>query len=88
MLSVIVAFLCWWIASDMNALMATQKPSYWSWIAMTDGNVNLQVAQAVAALTQTLAVFLAIVVALEILIFAYVNSRIDEVAKGYLNALG
>ena len=85
--SLIMAFLCWWIVSDMDLLMTTQKPSYWSWIAMIDGYANLQVAQAVAALTRFLAVFLAVVVALEIIIFVYVNSKIDEVAKGYLNAL-
>ena len=85
--SLIMAFLCWWIASDMDLLMTTQKPSYWSWIAMIDDYANLQVAQAVAALTRFLAVFLAVVVALEIIIFVYVNSKIDEVAKGYLNAL-
>ena len=86
--SLIVAFLCWWIASDLDVLMATQKPSYWSWIAMTDSYVNVQVAQAVAALTRVLAVFLAVVVALEIVIFVYVKSKIDEAAKGYLDALG
>jgi hypothetical protein len=86
--SLIMAFLCLWIASDMNALMTTQKSNYWSWIAMTDGYANLQVAQAVAALTGVLAVFLAVVVALEIIVFVYVNSKIDDVAKGYSDSLG
>ena len=85
--SLIMAFLCLWIAIDLDVLMATQKPGYWGWIAMIDGYADLQVAQAVAALTRFLAVFLAVVVALEIIIFIYVNSKIDEVAKGYLNAL-
>ena len=85
--SIVLAFLCWWIASDMDILMTTRKPGYWSWIAMTDGYANLQVAQAVAVLTRALAVFLAVVVAIEIIIFVYVNSKIDEVAKEYLNAL-
>ena len=86
--SLIIAFLCVWIASDMDTLMTTQKLGYWSWIAVTEGYANLQVAQAVAALTSALAVFLAVVVALEIIIFAYVNSRINETAKEYVNALG
>ena len=86
--SLIIAFLCWWIASDMDLLMTTQKPSYWGWIAMIDGYANLQVAQAVAALTRGLAVFLAVVVALEIIIFVYANSKMDDFAKGYLDSLG
>ncbi len=85
--SVIMAFLCLWIASDIDVLMITQKPGYWGWVAMTDGYANLQLAQAVAALTRGLAVFLAVVVALEIMIFLYVNSKIDEAAKEYLNSL-
>src|SRR3989304_6992756 len=85
--SLIMAFLCLWIASDMDVLITTQKPGYWSWIATTDGYANLQVAQAVAALTRGLAVFLAVVVALEIIIFVYANSKIDEAAKGYLDSL-
>jgi hypothetical protein len=86
--SLIIAFLCWWIAIDMDTLITTQKPSYWSWIATTDSYANLQVAQAVATLTRVLAVFLAVVIALEIIIFVYVNSNIDEAAKEYLKALG
>ena len=85
--SLVMAFLCLWIASDMDALVTAQKPGYWGWIAMTDGYVNLQAAQTVATLTRALAVFLAVVVALEIVIFVYVNSRIDEVAKGHLDSL-
>jgi hypothetical protein len=72
----------------MDVLITTQKSSYWSWIVMTDGYANLLVAQAFAALTRALGVFLAVVVGLEIAIFVYVNSKIDDVAKGYLNSLG
>jgi hypothetical protein len=82
--SLIMTFICLWIASDMDGLMTTQKPSYWSWIVITDGYANLQLARAVATLTQFLAVFLAVVVVLEINIFFYVNSKIDNVAKDSL----
>jgi hypothetical protein len=87
-LSVVVISLCWWIASDLAAFIATQKPSYWSWIATTaSGFTNFQVAETFAALTRTLAVFLAVILALEIVVFVYASRRVDDFADETLNSL-
>jgi hypothetical protein len=86
-LSVIVAILCWWIAMDLEAYMITQKPSYWSWIATVDGYTDFQMAQTFVSLTQMLAAFLAITLALEIIVAVYVHFKINEFAEESLNSL-
>ena len=86
-LSVIVAILCWWIATDLEAYMTTQKPSYWSWIATVNGYTDFQTAQTFAGLTQMLAAFLAITLALEIIVVVYVHSKINALAEESLSSL-
>jgi hypothetical protein len=86
-LSVIVAILCWWIATDLEAYMITQKPSYWSWIATVNDYTDFQTAQTFVSLTQMLTAFLAITLALEIIIAVYVHFKINEFAEESLNSL-
>jgi hypothetical protein len=86
-LSIILSSLCWWIAADLEGFAASQQPSYWSWI-ITNGNyTNLGLAQAFSSLTRGLAIFLAVVVLLEVIIYWYVNSRIDSFAEETLRPL-
>jgi hypothetical protein len=86
-LSIILASLCWWIATDLEGFVVSQQPSYWSWI-ITNGNyTNLGLAQTFSGLTRGLAIFLAVVVLLEIIIYWYVNSRIDSFAEETLRPL-
>jgi hypothetical protein len=86
-LSIIIASLCWWIAADLEGFAASQQPSYWSWI-ITNGNyTNLALAQAFGGLTRGLAIFLAVVVLLEVIIYVYVKSRIDAFAEEPLRPL-
>jgi hypothetical protein len=86
-LSILLAFVCLWIAADLNALVASNELGFWSWIAMVDGYVNVPLAQAFADLTQILAVFLVTVVALEVVIVFYVNLKINEFAEETLNSV-
>jgi len=86
-LAVLVIALCWWIAADLDAFMITQEPSYWSWIATVDGYTNFQAGQMLASLTRVLAVFLAIIIAVEAVIVVYVHFRINVFAEETLNAL-
>jgi len=86
-LAVLVMALCWWIAADLEAFMITQEPSYWSWIATVDGYIDFQTAQSFAGLTRTLAVFLAIILVLEVVIVVYVHFRINVFAEEALNEL-
>jgi hypothetical protein len=86
-LSVLVMTLCWWIAADLEAFMITQEPSYWSWIAMVDSYIDFQTAQMFVGLTTMLAVFLAIIIALEAVIAVYAYFRINDFAEENLNSL-
>jgi hypothetical protein len=86
-LSVLVASLCWWIAMDLDAFMITQQPSYWSWIATVDGYIDFQTAETFVSLTRMLAIFLAIIIALEAVIAVYAHFRINAFAEENLKAL-
>ena len=86
-LAVLVASLCLWIAMDLDAFMITQERSYWSWIATVDGYIDFQTAQSFVSLTRMLAVFLAIILVLEVVIAVYVHFKINAFAEETLNAL-
>jgi hypothetical protein len=85
--AVVVASLCVWIAMDLDAFMITQQPSYWSWIATVDGYIDFQAGKMFASLTRMLAVFLAVIIALEVVIAVYAYSRINKYAETALNSL-
>jgi hypothetical protein len=86
-LAVLVMALCWWITADLEAFMITQEPSYWSWIVMVDSYIDFQTGQMLAGLTRMLAVFLAIIIAIEAVIAVYAHFRINAFAEETLNAL-
>jgi hypothetical protein len=86
-LSVVVVALCLWMAADLDALVATQQQGYWSWIATVDGYVDVQTAQMFTGLTRMLAVFLATILAAEVAIVVYVQTKINTFAEETLNAL-
>jgi hypothetical protein len=86
-LAVLVASMCWWITSDLDAFVTTQQPSYWSWLVTVDGYADFQTAQMLAGLTQVLAVFLAIIIAAEVVIAVYAYFRINAFAEDNLSEL-
>ncbi len=85
--AVLVMALCWWIAADLEAFMIMQEPSYWSWIVMVDSYIDFQTGQMLVGLTRMLAVFLAIIIALEAVIAVYAHFRINVFAEENLNEL-
>jgi hypothetical protein len=86
-LAAVLVGLCLWIGFDLNAFMATAKPSFWSWLATVNGSVDFQIGQAFVNLTRALAVFLSAIILLEIAIVVYVQARIDRFAEGIFNSL-
>jgi len=86
-LAAVLVGLCLWITSDLNSFMVTQKPSSWSWIITVNGNVDFQVGQAFVNLTKILAVFLSVVIALEIAIVVHVKGKIDGFTQNMLNSI-
>ena len=87
-LAVVVAFVCLWIAMDLDALVVTQQPSYWSWIVTVGGFIDFETAETFAGLMRMLTVFLGIILAMEVVIVVYARSKINAFAEETLNALG
>ena len=88
-LAVIVASVCGWIAMDLDAFLVTaSQPSSWSWLVTVGGYVDFQTGHVLAGLTFMLAVFLAIIIAVEVVIVVYVRFRINSFAEETLNLLG
>jgi hypothetical protein len=84
-LAAVLVGVCFWIAADLSAFMLTSEPSFWSWIF---GNtVDLQAGQVFVNLTWGLAVFLSIIILLEIVIVVYVHSKIDAFAQETLSTV-
>jgi hypothetical protein len=87
-LAVIVAALCWWIATDLDAVITTQQSSYWSWLVTVDGGyIDFQTAQMLAGVTRMLAVFLVIIIIVEAVVAVYAYFRINVFAEETLREL-
>jgi len=83
----ILVGLCLWMTFDLSAFLATGKASFWSWLVTVNGNVDAQVAQGFVNLTKALAVFLFVIILLEVVIFFYVRNGINKLAEETLNSL-
>jgi hypothetical protein len=80
--------ICIWMATDLNAVLATHQSSFWSWLVMVGSNMDSAAAQTLINLTWVLAVFLSAIIFLEGAIVVYVHSKIDVFAEDILNQLG
>ena len=86
-LAAVLVGLCLWMTFDLEAFMVTQKPSFWSWLVTVNGSVDFQVGQAFVNLAKSLAIFLSVIILLEIVIAVYVHAGIDRFAEDPLNSL-
>jgi len=86
-LAVLVASPCLWITMDLDAFMIRQQPRYWSWIVTVDGYIDSQTAQIFTGLTRMLAIFLAIIIAIESAIAVNAYFRAKVFAEESLNDL-
>jgi hypothetical protein len=78
--SFILAILCLWISTDIQVYVRTLKPGFWSFLANTQGLIDVQKAQLFINLTRLIVVFLAISLVLEIMVVVYAHSKIDDFA--------
>ena len=85
--AVVFASLCIWIFMDLDMHLTTQQQSCWSWIATVNGYIATQTVQMFTDLLRMLTVFLAITLAAEMVIVAYVHFRINAFAERTLSAL-
>jgi hypothetical protein len=86
-LAAVLVGLCLWMALDLTSFMVTGKPTFWSWLATVNGNLDFAVAQAFVNLTKALAVFLSVVIVLEIAVAVYAYAGIDRFAKKTFDVL-
>ena len=86
-LALVLVGLCVWMATDLTAFMVTRVPSFWSWLVVVGGSVDLIAGQALVNLTWGLAVFLSVIILLEGAIVVYVCPRINVSIEGALNQL-
>jgi hypothetical protein len=80
-LAAVLASLCFWMAHDVSTFMVSGKPTFWSWLVTVDGNADVSVARTFVNLTEGLAVFLLVVIVLEIVVVVYTYARIDRFAQ-------
>ncbi len=86
-LAAVLVVVCRWMALDLNAFMTSGRASFWSWLATVNGMQDLQVDQSFVNLTMALAVFLSVIIILEVFDVIYVRNRIDSFIKGALKKL-
>lgn len=86
-LAAVLVGLCSWITLDLNSFVVTGKPTFWSWIVTANGSVRFSVAEAFGNLARSLAIFLSVVIALEIAIVLYVHAGIERFSQETLEAL-
>ena len=67
--------------------MTSGKASFWSWLATVNGRPDLQVGQSFVNLTVALAVFLSVIIILEVFDVIYVRGRVDSFMKRTLKKL-
>lgn len=87
-LAVFVAFMCLWIAIDLDSSIVTGQRSYWSWIATVEsGYIDFSIAQIFAGITRTFTAILAISIIVEAVIAIYTYFRINALAEETLSEL-
>ncbi len=85
-LAAVLVGLCLWMTFDLNTALVTQRPSFWSWLITVNGSVDFQVGQAFVNLTKALAIFLSVIIILEIVVAVYVHRGIDRFAEKTFNS--
>jgi hypothetical protein len=86
-LAAFLAAIFLWIAADIENYTQTAKPSFWTWLAKAHGYLDLQYTTFMINLTRASAIFLALTIAVEILIVIYVYPRKNAFAQETLQAL-
>ena len=77
----ILAVICLWITFDLNTFIVTHRVSFWSWLITINGTTDFQVGAAFVGFTKSLALFLSVIIAVEVAIFVYVKAKLDGFAR-------
>jgi hypothetical protein len=88
LLAAILASVCVWMALDLSAFMMNGNPSFWSWVVTANQQVLFQAGEAFINLAWGLAIFLSVIIALEIAVFINCQTKIETLSEEAINQLG
>ena len=80
-LSIIVVGLCLWVSVDLDAFMVTRQTSFWSSIISVNSYVDLQLGAAFTNLMKALALFLSVMIVVEVVIALNAQRKVDAFSK-------
>ncbi len=83
----VVAALFWWIAADMNNLVANGTHGFWAWLARAFGYPDVQYTLFMINIVKALSIVLVITIFLEIIDAFIVFRRIDAFAAETLEEI-
>jgi hypothetical protein len=87
-LAFVLPAVCVWMAMDLSAFMVDGNPSFWSWIITVGNTAKFSAGETFVNLALGLAVFLSVVIALEIAIYFNAKAKIElfteEILKGLI----
>jgi hypothetical protein len=86
-LALVLIGTCVWMAIDLSAFIVDGNTSFWSWLVTTRGVTEFSVSEAFVNLVWGLAVFLSIIVALEIAVYFNCRSKVEAFSKEVIGAL-
>jgi hypothetical protein len=85
--SLIVLFICAWIAIDLQTYLNMENPGTWSWIAKSGGEIDLDKTLIFVRLSWILTTFLALTLLAEGFILIRLRRNLDAFAEERLKAL-
>ena len=87
-LAFVIAVLCVWMALDLGKFMVDGGQSFWGWIITSGDQVEFQAGEAFVNLAYGLAVFLSVIIVLELAVVVYARSKIEVFVEEALSQLG
>ena len=86
-LSLLLAFVFYWIATDMEAFIAAKRHSLWGWLAEAFGYSGFQEALAIVGLIKILSIVLLVIAIVSILTDLYIYAKKDSFSEEVVKLL-
>ncbi len=83
----IFGFLFWWIATDLEVSITTERGSFWGWLNEVFGYRGYHEALVLINLLKILTIFLVIITIVSIVVDVYIYARKDSFAEETLRLL-
>jgi hypothetical protein len=86
-LAVMLTSVVVWMATDLSTFAVTGTPSVWSWIVTSGEIVHFEAVEAFINLAWGLAIFLVVIIILEVFVVVYAAKKIDTYTKEALKKI-